>query len=1656
MMDKCYRVVGLALLVLAGWAATASAQAPTLPIEEHFTNGTFDQTWFFDTSFADGTEEAFAKADSITIADSTGSPHGGYVGVFHDGADFGNAHVGPELTDYSVEASIFIEVPFDNSKFPRWRGIVVRADTSNSSWYRLAILDANSLLRFQVWSGSGFKLTTNWTFGTDLPAITESGWHTLKVTAKAGNSTEFYIFFDGELLPGSPIVDPDDTIPMGFAGIHGWGPGPYQVIFDDFIISEANTPPVADAGADQNVVLNGAVTLDGTGSSDAEGDPLTYAWSVVSAPEAVALDDPTSATPSFTPTTTGEFVFRLLVNDGTDNGRPDTVKVAVFESQIAENWWVEFAGSNRHIGVDPRSGRAYITQTGSGARKAHFFNFGNETGTPDGAFQDPAWDAWLGPYGADVADDGMLYVAVWTGTKGVYQVDHKGNIRLIADIGQAIRGLTAVGGGANTVVYVLENGGALHKLTTTDGVTFTDEVLFQSGDNASVTASSDGSTIYTVGFKTPIHKWDAAGNPDTTTFVEGLAAEGQVTSVRLAKDDSTLYAFYSAEVISGTDTTLVGKIAKVNGRTGAIISETIVGPPEIYGSILSLDLLDDHQIYWTSSAGYRGLAMDVTTPFPNHAPYANAGFNQTIQAGTEVTLDGSWSVDIDGDQITYMWTVVSSPEPVVLSDATAEMPTFTPNTAGDYVFELVVNDGVLDSAPDTTVVSVFSKDLFLTFDDAATIDEELASWDGDLDEDGASDAFTAVGWDTTGGIEGGALDIRDGGFGLAIERSLRTTAGTTWSLSAYVKVVTSTGATPGELYLQVVGNVPEPVKVDIKDATDWTKVELSGFSIADGGELQVVGSMPFQAGVLNHVLIDSLIFDDEAPLATVTVSGTVTLGDNPADMSGSIVSLVGFEPYLADTTDAAGAYAIPNVLPGTYDILATHFGYKDSLVASAVVRVDTTVDFTLALNQPPVADAGTDQTGVTIGTVVQLDGTGSSDPDGDELTYMWKLIAFPEVDDALDTTIIGADQAVAMFRPMAAGTYSFELIVNDGTVDSDPDSVQVTADVPAPFDYVYEDKGEFPGAATNVHGVAVDPEGKVWIGSFGGSSYLVVKNPDGSDASFSPVEFGLIGTDTVSTLNRNRGIEVGPDGNIYVSTSISGGVGILKFDYRTGEPLGGIARSASPTKVGVDGNGNIFVSDVVAGDSRTIDIYDSNFQLVGTIDASPAAGLPAGIISRAVDVSADGSTVILADIVNGGRLYKFTGSVGGGYTYDGEVPGPFYSVQGINFDGQGRLWAGDYVQLVDDKQFVHIYDPDLNFRTSFVVDLFGPRGFGFANEDSLVYIIGFDGHEVKRFAIPGFTVPTLLTPLADARENDDNGQPVLFDQVVRVRGIVTVADEFAGDSRRGPAYLQAPDGSAGIAVFSADFVNAVARGDEVVVEGKVGFFRGLTEIVDPLTVEVLSQNNSVDPLDITTADLADTLGETYEGVLVRIRGVTVNTTMFEGNKNYTITDETGSTTMRIDRDTDIPGSEVVADTFDVVGVVGQFDSSEPYWSGYQVLPRDKFDLAEATSVDEEGGKVPRRFALYQNYPNPFNPSTTIQFDVPKQAQVRITIYNVLGQQVRSLVDKQYSPGSHSVIWDARNDAGQRVSSGLYFYMIEAGKKDSPRDFVKVLQMTLLK
>ena len=102
-----------------------------------------------------------------------------------------------------------------------------------------------------------------------------------------------------------------------------------------------------------------------------------------------------------------------------------------------------------------------------------------------------------------------------------------------------------------------------------------------------------------------------------------------------------------------------------------------------------------------------------------------------------------------------------------------------------------------------------------------------------------------------------------------------------------------------------------------------------------------------------------------------------------------------------------------------------------------------------------------------------------------------------------------------------------------------------------------------------------------------------------------------------------------------------------------------------------------------------------------------------------------------------------------------------------------------------------------------------------------------------------------------------------------------------------------------------------------------------------------------------------------------------------------------------------------------------------YWRDTFIIP---ISLPTGVAAAEDDNAVPDAFALMHNYPNPFNPVTTIRYDLPEAVDVRLSIYNVRGQLIETLMNAYQEAGYHELVWNAEDQ-----SSGIYFYRIEAGR-----------------
>ena len=276
---------------------------------------------------------------------------------------------------------------------------------------------------------------------------------------------------------------------------------------------------------------------------------------------------------------------------------------------------------------------------------------------------------------------------------------------------------------------------------------------------------------------------------------------------------------------------------------------------------------------------------------------------------------------------------------------------------------------------------------------------------------------------------------------------------------------------------------------------------------------------------------------------------------------------------------------------------------------------------------------------------------------------------------------------------------------------------------------------------------------------------------------------------------------------------------------------------------------------------------------------------------------------------------------------------------------------------------------------------------------------------------------------------------------VTVSGIVTSPNFHA---TKNSFYIQ--DATGGIDIFGGTKVTT-ALGDSVVATGWLLMYNNLLEVSDSLTTAVslsvtnVSSGHAVPaPKVITVAEL-NTNGENYEGQLITIKNVTKTAGTWPAANGASVTltgtangNATDQLAMRITKPSELTTG--VAEPVwpkDVTGIATQFTTTT---GGYQLTPRFLSDFATVTDVQNESNNsntVIKGFGLLQNYPNPFNPTTNISYNLDKPGIVTLKVYNVLGNEVASLVNEYKSAGNYNVNFNAAS-----LTSGVYLYKLQVG------------------
>lgn len=500
---------------------------------------------------------------------------------------------------------------------------------------------------------------------------------------------------------------------MALLGLAGCGGGGSNCALGGALLgcdTKKNTPPVAQTGAAQHVIVNTLTKLDGSPSTDADNDALTYKWVMTSSPagSTATLSSDTSAQPTFTPDLTGIYSFSLVVNDGkaTSTTANTTVTATVGNAAPVAN-----AGPLQNVIVGNT-----VTLDGRDSADAN---------------RDPLSFAWTllsrpadsvatltssnTPKPTFVADKPGTYVAGLVVNDGfLSSAIHA--VTITATIANAAP--VAVAGPDQNVIAGTP--------ITLDGSSSTDanrDILTFKWTLVSKPASSTA-TLSSITSAKPTFTADAAGVYVASLTVHDGQLESAVSVVSInatvANAAPVAAAGASQNVVAGTVVTLDGSsssdanrdeltflwalISKPTGSAATLSATTSAKPTlttDLPGTYMATLIVNDGKVD-SQTAVTTVNAAQVNSP-----PIANAGTNQNVVTGTTVTLNGSGSTDANHDALTYKWTLISKPanSNATLSSATNISPAFTADVAGAYVATLLVNDGKVDSTSAAVTVT---------------------------------------------------------------------------------------------------------------------------------------------------------------------------------------------------------------------------------------------------------------------------------------------------------------------------------------------------------------------------------------------------------------------------------------------------------------------------------------------------------------------------------------------------------------------------------------------------------------------------------------------------------------------------------------------------------------------------------------------------------------------------------------------------------------------------------------------------------------------------------------------------------------------------------------------------------------------------------------
>ena len=678
-------------------------------------------------------------------------------------------------------------------------------------------------------------------------------------------------------------------------------------------------------------------------------------------------------------------------------------------------------------------------------------------------------------------------------------------------------------------------------------------------------------------------------------------------------------------------------------------------------------------------------------------------------------------------------------------------------------------------------------------------------------------------------------------------------------------------------------------------------------------------------------------------------------------------------------------------------------------------------------NAFPFVSAGEDQNAEP-GMTITLDGSASSDSDGEIVSYLWEQIS--GVDIELSSEV---DPVVTFIFPQVSVTTHlvFELTVTDNEGASSSDEVTISYYVfetmPIHDIQFTENMGDdcyaspYVDQSVSIIGIVTavkpgsypnfyiqDSNSESWNGVYVYDTTVMPIIGDEIQLTGSVTEYygvteitDIVAFNVVSTEN-----EVSP------TVVQTGDIGLTCSN--TGEAYEGVLVELNfATIETIDEYGNWYVND----GSGTTKIDDYFFDGDWT---TPETETEYGSIVGTVHYSY-GEYVIYprfaSDIVEYTSNTLPTADAGSDQQVE---PGVTVTLDGsTSSDPDGSIveyeWiqtSGVMVTLSDEESDITTFtSPDESSELVFQLTVWD-NDWNVSTDEVTITVVG-------------------LTLISDIQYTAEQGEycyeSEMVGSVVTTSGIVTHIKPGSNPN----FFLQDPNEDSWSGIYVYDTSIAPSVGDEVVLTATVAEYYSLTQLTDVIASTIISSENTITPLPLFTSDVGiecNESGEMYESMLVSYSNITFESVDEFGN--WTISD--GTSTAMVDDyyfDGDDWPTISVGDTYGYLAGVISYSYGE-----FKLYPRN---ITDFTALDINDELEITGYELLNAYPNPFNPTTMISYNVPSEMKtLSVGVYNLHGQLVEMLVENQYqTSGYHQVVWNAQNQ-----SSGVYFVKMITNNK----------------